>query len=691
MASDDPLRNLGVGQTPTGGELRTFSAHADAMQLCVFAADDTDTVLHCAAMERDDHGVFSATSPHLTPGNRYALRVSGPKGARHAFDPQSLLFDPYARGLERNRDGNWLGTVVCGDFDWGDSRRPNTPLERTVLYEAHLKGISKLNPRVPAALRGTYAGLAHESTLDYLRDLGITAVELLPVHAFVSEKRLVNQGLTNYWGYNTLAFFAPHAPYASKAARAAGPHAVLREFKGMVRLMHEAGLEVILDVVYNHTAEEDRHGPVTSLRGIDNSTYYRQDAAGRYIDTTGCGNALDFSKAAPARLVLDSLRYWATEVQVDGFRFDLAATLARDANGRFNPEHPLLTAIRDDPELANVKRFAEPWDVGDDGWQTGNFPQAWSEWNDHYRNRVRSFWLEDIAVARATGSAPNGTGSLATHLAGSSDVFSPARAPLASVNFITAHDGFTLADLAEYDVKHNLGNGESNNDGTDGNHSFNHGVEGPTADESVLLARRKAVRNLLGTLLLSAGVPMLTAGDEFGRSQRGNNNAYCHDNELSWMSWLFSRERKELLRTTRRLLELRRENPALRPRRYAMADREVTDASRMSWYCGAGTPMGDGEWRSPGVRTLQWFVSSTPEREPANAVLLVVHGAENEVSVTLPGHPDVDSYSLLWDSTTEVPIPDGQPALKPGAARVLAGTSMHLYRATLKDGAAAHA
>jgi glycogen operon protein len=660
-----------------------FSADADAMQLCVFDGDDPNVLLQGVAMRRDENGVWSAESEHLSPGKRYALRVSGPKGARHVFNPHSLLFDPYARGLVRNHAGDWLGAVVDDDFDWGDAHKPNTPLEKTVLYEAHLKGLSKLNPAVPAHLRGTYAGLAHESTLGYLRDLGVTAVELLPVHAFVSEKRLVSQGLTNYWGYNTLAFFAPHPPYASAAARAAGPEAVLREFKGMVKLLHEAGLEVILDVVYNHTAEEERHGPVTSLRGIDNSTYYRQDATGRYIDTTGCGNALDFANPVPQRLVLDSLRYWATEVRVDGFRFDLATTLGRDANGRFDPKHPLLAAILGDPQLANVKRIAEPWDVGDDGWQTGNFPDGFSEWNDHYRDQVRSFWLDDVAVARATGSAPNGIGPLATHLAGSSDTFSPSRVPLASVNFITAHDGFTMADLAEYDVKHNLGNGESNNDGTDGNRSFNHGVEGPTADEPVLLARRKAVRNLLATLLLSAGVPMITAGDEFGRSQRGNNNAYCHDNELSWMSWLLSRERQELLRTTRRLLELRRQNPALRPGRYAKADTEVANASRMSWYCSAGRAMNDGEWDSALTRTVQWLVTSTPQDEPANSVLLIVHGVESDVTVTLPRHPRVESYTLLWDSTTEVPIPEAETPCRPGASVLVGGTSMQLYRANV--------
>ena len=429
-----------------------------------------------------------------------------------------------------------------------------------------MRGFSKLNHAIPEPLRGTYAGLAHDASLEYLKDLGVTTVELLPVHAFVTEQRLVRQGRLNYWGYNTLDFFTPHAPYASAAAQAEGADAVLREFKGMVRLLHEAGLEVVLDVVYNHTAEEGRQGPTYSFRGIDNATYYRHDAHGRYIDITGCGNTLDFGHAAPQRLVLDSLRYWANEVQVDGFRFDLAATLGRDDHGGYTPEHPLLRRHPRRPGAARRKLIAEPWDVGLGGWQTGNFPAGFTRVERPLpRPDARLLARRPASRARRPARAGSGIGRFATRLAGSANTFSLERGPLASLNFITAHDGFTLADLTAYDVKHNLGNGEHNRDGTDNNNSFNHGVEGGTDDPSVSAARRRTIRNLLGTLLLSAGVPMLTAGDEYGRTQRGNNNAYCHDSELTWLSWRDDERDAGILATTRRLLQLRTREPGAAP------------------------------------------------------------------------------------------------------------------------------
>ncbi|MFF1572867.1 glycogen debranching protein GlgX [Leifsonia sp. NPDC058292] len=681
MTSADPLRNLGVRLTQNGGELRVFSANADGMELCLFDAKDPDWLVKTVRMSKDANDVWVGRSRSLTVGTRYAVRVSGPASPNNMFNPESMLLDPYARGMVRVGANEWRGTVIADGFDWGEARKPNTPLDHSVIYEAHVKGISKLNPDVPEDLRGTYAGLAHESTIGYLKDLGVTAVELLPVHAFVSEQRLIQQGLTNYWGYNTLNFFSPHAPYASRSAQAAGPDAVLAEFKGMVKLLHLAGIEVILDVVYNHTAEEGIGGPRTSFRGIDNATYYRQDADGAYIDVTGCGNTVDFGKEVPVRLVLDSLRYWANEVQIDGFRFDLAATLGRDADVHYTPDHPLLQGLLHDPALADVKMIAEPWDVGMGGWQTGNFPAGFSEWNDRYRDRVRNFWLADIKEARAHGQAPIGIGGFATRLAGSSNTFSPERGPLASLNFVTAHDGFTMADLTAYDVKHNLGNGENNRDGTDNNRSFNHGVEGPTMDEAILLQRHKTVRNLLGTLLLSAGVPMITAGDEFGRSQRGNNNAYCQDSELTWLGWLRTREERELLATTRRLLELRRTNPALRPSRYAVFGETTPNASHMDWYDAGGNRMDDEDWNSPENRTLQYLAASTPDREEFNRVLLIVHGVEDDVEVSLPTAPGVTSYALLWDSSTELPIAEDESEFAPGSTRLVGGTSMQLYRA----------
>jgi glycogen operon protein len=570
--------------------------------------------------------------------------------------------------------------VVDGSFDWGGVGKPHVPRDHTVVYEAHVKGLTALNKDIPAELRGTYAGLAHPATIEHLQRLGVTSVELLPVHAYLSEHRLSRLGLTNYWGYNSLNFFTPHAAYATRQAQASGADAVLREFKGMVRLLHAAGLEVILDVVYNHTAEEGPNGPTTSLRGIDNASYYRLNPDGSYVDTTGVGNTVNYGNPAAERLVLDSLSYWANEVQIDGFRFDLAATLGRDETGAFDTDHSLLAAITDDPELEGVKLIAEPWDIGQDGWHTGGFPNGWSEWNDRYRNRVRSFWLRDIADARVGGAAPTGIGTLATRLAGSSNLFSPERGPLASVNFVTAHDGFTLADLVSYDQKHNLGNGENNRDGTDDNRSFNHGAEGPTDDEGIRAARRKAARNLMGTLLLSAGIPMITAGDEYGRTQSGNNNAYCHDDELTWYRWDWDERQRDFAAITAELVRLRRENPALRPVRFGKFGETVPSASQLDWYDAGGGTMDQQDWDSPQNRTLQYLAASTPEFEEFNRILLVVHGLESETVVTLPAHEGVGGYTLLWDSADET-VAVGSSEFAPGNTVPMGPTSMKLFRA----------
>ncbi|QHC66812.1 glycogen debranching protein GlgX [Rathayibacter sp. VKM Ac-2759] len=679
MISRDPLARLGVTVDAEGGELRIWSAHASAIDLLLYDEKDPTWVARTVPLERDAECVWSARSPLLTPGRRYAVRVDGPAG--HRFDPRTALLEPYSRGLHRVAENEWRSVVVDDSFDWGASEKPRTPLDRTVVYEAHVKGLTKLNPVLPPELRGTYAGLAHESTLASLLDLGVTAVELLPVHAFVSEQRLLRQGLTNYWGYNTLNFFSPHAAYASPTAQRGGPTAVLREFKGMVKLLHEAGLEVILDVVYNHTAEEGPNGPRSSLRGIDDRSYYRQSDEGHYIDVTGCGNTIDFGNPVAQRLVLDSLRYWSGEVGIDGFRLDLAATLGRDEIAHFRTDHPLLTAAVEDPALADVKMIAEPWDVGMGGWQTGNFPVGWSEWNDRYRDRVRNFWLSDIDYSRRAGTAPVGVGGFATRLSGSSNTFSLERGPLASVNFVTAHDGFTLADLVSYNVKHNIGNGESNRDGADNNRSFNHGFEGPSADEGVTLARRKAMRNLLGTLLLSAGVPMITAGDEFGRSQRGNNNAYCQDSDLTWLRWEGLGDWQEHLREhTRTLLRLRREHPALRPSRYGRGGAVTPGASSMRWFDAHGHGMSDHDWTSAENRTLQYLASSTPEFEEFDRILLVVHGVEHETSVVLAESDGVTGYTRLWNSEEAVPLGHGE-SFEPGQVIRVAGTSIQLFAA----------
>ncbi len=453
----------------------------------------------------------------------------------------------------------------------------------------------------------------------------------------------------------------------------------------MVRLLHEAGLEVVLDVVYNHTSEESRGGPTSSFRGLDDANYYRHLENGDYLDVTGCGNTVDFSTAAAQRLVLDSLRYWANDVQIDGFRFDLTATLGRDERGEFDPQHPLLEAIVSDPELEGVKMIAEPWDVGDGGWQVGAFPRGWSEWNDGYRDRMRNFWLRDIARARADGIPSEGIGSLARRLAGSNHVFTLERGPLASVNFITAHDGFTAADLVAYDDKHNEGNGEHERDGSNDNKSYNHGVEGETQDAAVLAVRRRAIRNLLGTLLLSAGIPMLTAGDEFGRTQRGNNNAYCIDGELTWVPWERDDWQRELFAVVRQLIRLRRENPALRPVRFGRFGEHIPSASQMDWYNKQGLSMSLDDWDSPAERTLQYLAASTPEFEEFNRILLVVHGLETSVTVTLPEHEGVAGYTLLWDSSHDDPdefdTERAEAEHVPGEELVLGPTSMRLFRA----------
>ncbi|MBN9607385.1 MAG: glycogen debranching protein GlgX [Actinomycetales bacterium] len=681
MPAPDPLQNLGVTLTPRGGHLRVASATATGIELRVYDAADPATPVHTTALKKAAGGVWGVVCRELAPGALYSLHADGEASPRTPFDPERPLLDPYARGIVPAPDGSWRGVVVEGGFDWGQAHRPGIPLDKTVIYEAHVKGLTKLHPDVPEELRGTYAGLAHEATIGYLQDLGVTSIELLPIHHHVSEDRLLKMGLTNYWGYNTLGFFAPHPGYASAAAQAEGPAAVLRELQGMVKLLHEAGLEVILDVVYNHTAEEGPGGPTSSLRGLDNPTYYRVQDDGSYIDVTGCGNTVDASNPVAQRLILDSLRYWADVVKVDGFRFDLMATLGRDERVEFQRDHPLLRAILDDPSLAGLKLIAEPWDVGMGGWQVGNFPTGYSEWNDGYRDRMRNFWLRDVADARAAGGVPSeGIGSLARRLAGSNHVFAVERGPLASINFITAHDGFTAYDLVSYDQKHNLGNGEANRDGTDDNKSFNHGHEGPSDDPVVLADRRRAIRNLMGTLLLSAGVAMIVAGDEAGRTQRGNNNAYCIDSELTWVNWQRKDWQLELLEVTRTLLRLRRESPALRPVRYGRWGETTPSATQMDWYNKDGVAMSEADWDSPAERTLQYLAASTPEIEDFDRILLVVHGLETEVTVTLPEHAGVTGYTLLWDSTHD-DITGLAGDFVPGQDLTLGPTSMLLFRA----------
>jgi len=605
-------------------------------------------------LERQGADVWAGSVPGVRAGDAYHLLVDGPAGPRHEFDPARPLLDPYAREIVAV-DGpqRWTSVVVDDAFDWGDVAKPRTPLDRAVVYEANVRTLTATNPAVPEHLRGTYAGIAHESTIAHLHRIGVTTLELLPVHAFDTERWLRDAGRENAWGYNTLGFLAPHAGYASADARAAGASGVLREFKGMVRLLHEAGIQVVLDVVYNHTAEEGLGGPTSSLRGIDGANRYRWTADGAaYSDTTGCGNTLDTSVEATADLVVDSLRYWAREVRVDGFRFDLMAALARDAAHEFDPAHPLLERIRTHPDLQDTLVVAEPWDVGPGGWRTGAFGARTSEWNDGFRDTVRRFWLTDIAHERRTGAPSTGIGALADALTGSRRLFGTERGPLAGVNFVTAHDGFTLLDLVSHDTKHNAANGEDGRDGSNDNHSFNHGIEGDTADRGVRAARGRSMRNLVGTLMLSAGVPMLTAGDERSRTQHGNNNAYVVSDDLTPVDWSDDEDAEAMTETVAALARLRAAHPALRPTRFGEEGHRTPGAARMSWYGPDGGPMTLEGWNQPIHRALQYYVESTPdhEDEPADRVLVVVHGSGRTRDLTLPVREDVVGYRLTWSS-----------------------------------------
>ncbi len=686
---------LGVHLVDDGVDVAVLASHADAVELCLLHPDPSSPDgwgERRIALRGPVHGVWHAHVPGVRAGQRYGFRAHGrwDPAAGLRYNPAKLLVDPYARGLvgdvvlgqavHGHRVDEHGGTpghppeldptdsrssvphavVVDERWDVEDAPRPQVPWEDTVIYEAHVRGLTQQLPGVPPELRGTYAGLAHPATIDHLRGLGVTTVELLPIHAMVSEPHLVRRGLTNYWGYNTLGFFAPNPSYATRSAQEAGPQAVLAEVKGMVHLLHRAGLEVLLDVVYNHTCEGGTDGLHLSWRGLDPTVYYLHDGGtpARFADVTGCGNSLDFRRPRVVQMALDSLRYWVADIGVDGFRFDLAVTLGRDDDG-FTPHHPFLVGLQTDPVLAGTKLVVEPWDVGPGGWRTGAFPPPLAEWNDRFRNAVRSFWLADPAQA-AHGRPGHGVRDLATRLAGSADLFGYSDPPLlrgvvASINYVTAHDGFTLADLVSYEHKRNEANGEQNRDGTDDNRSWNHGVEGPVRDEvvvpEVMPLRRRSMRNLLGTLLLSAGTPMITAGDEIGRTQRGNNNAYCLDDETSWVDWDLEPWQRDLLATTRHLLHLRRTHPALRTSSFFRGQpRGGAPWPDLDWRLADGSPFDHHTWHDAGVRTLQ-MVRSTPAGASA---LLVVNGTLDVAEVVLARGPQ-ERWELRWDSTWEHP------------------------------------
>ena len=677
---------LGATLTRDGVDFAVYAGRADGVEICLFEPGDTtgDSERRVALGNRA-HGTWFGSVPGLGAGARYGVRAHGPwqPDAGLRYNADKLLLDPYARAIEgevawrpevfghvvddrllgdadardeRNSAAYVPRAIVVDDrFDWGHEHPPHVPWAQTVIYEAHVRNLTRLHPQVPEPLRGTYAGMAHPATIEHLQSLGVTSVELLPVLAFSHEPALVGRGLVNHWGYNPLGFFAPHGAYAASR----DPQDQLNEFKAMVKLLHGAGLEVILDVVYNHTCEQARDGATLSWRGLDNRTYYRLDERGRDQDVTGCGNTLDIRQPVVARMVLDSLRYWVEQCHVDGFRFDLAVTLGRGRDEGFHPNHPFLAKLRTDPVLSAVKLIAEPWDLGVDGWRTGQFPPPFAEWNDHFRDGVRTFWLSD--VARSARQEPgHGVRELATRLSGSRDLFGARdRGPMASINYVAAHDGFTLADTTAYEDKHNLSNGEGNRDGHDDNRSWNHGVEGPGANSSMLTARRRAIRNLLATELFASGVPMINAGDELGRSQGGNNNSYCQDNEVSWFDWDLEPWQHELLATTRFLTGLRAGNPVLWRRSIFTEHRArgLSPVVEPQWFAADGRPMRHRTWDDPHTRTLTMFLDST--HVGGQSLLILFHGGALDAEVTLPAQGEAATYRLVWDSTWALPPPSG--------------------------------
>ncbi len=675
---------LGAAFDGAGTNFSIFSEVAERIELCLF--DETGREHRYELTEVDAH-CWHAYLPGVGPGQRYGFRVHGPwdpsRGLR--CNPHKLLLDPYAKAVSGQVDWDRAcfshrfedpakpnteesashvpkSVVVNPFFDWGNDHAPGTPLEDTIIYEVHVKGFTQRLPGVPEELRGTYAGLAHPASIQHLRRLGITAVELLPIHQFVHDHWLVEKGLRNYWGYNSIAFLAPHNGYAAWG----DDGRQVQEFRSMVKAMHDAGIEVILDVVYNHTAEGDHRGPTLSFKGIDNAAYYRLEEGdpSRYRDYTGTGNSMNMRHPHVLQLIMDSLRYWVTEMHVDGFRFDLAATLARELHD-VDRLSAFFDLIQQDPVVSQVKLIAEPWDLGEGGYQVGNFPPLWSEWNGRFRDTVRDYWLQQhIPALRDFGY----------RFTGSSDLYeASSRRPSASVNFVTAHDGFTLADLVSYDRKHNEANLEDSRDGTDDNRSWNHGVEGPTDDPEIVAQRRRQVKNLLITLLCSQGVPMLLGGDELGRSQGGNNNAYCQDNEISWFDW--GDVDVELLAFTRALVDLRREHPVFRRRRWfhgrQIHGSEVLD---IGWLKPDGSQMTHDDWNSGLADAVGIFLNgeampSVDQRgEPIvdDSFLLLLNPSATTFDWVLPGPPmgerwlvelssdDSISTALIREGTIEV-------------------------------------
>ncbi len=699
-----------LGATWDGGgtNFAVFSEAAEAVELCLFDdGDDGPRTETRVALTEVDGFVWHGYLPDVAPGQRYGFRVHGlyEPGRGHRCNPAKLLLDPYGKAVDGEVIWNEavfgyrfddpaspnttdsapympVNVVINPFFDWGDDRPPRTPYHETVIYEAHVRGLTMRHPDLIPEERGTYAGLAHPAVIEHLTALGVTAVELMPVHQFVSEHALQQRGLANYWGYNTIAFLAPHNGYA--AARQPGGQ--IAEFKAMVRALHEAGIEVILDVVYNHTAEGDHRGPTLSFRGIDNAAYYRlnDDDKTYYLDYTGCGNSFNVRSPHALQLIMDSLRYWIVEAHVDGFRFDLAAALARELHD-VDRLSTFFDLVQQDPVVSQVKLIAEPWDVGEGGYQVGNFPPLWSEWNGKYRDTVRDFWRGESAALP----------EFASRLSGSSDLYETSgRRPVASVNFATCHDGFTLTDLVSYNAKHNEANGEGGRDGSDDNRSWNCGAEGPTEDPGVNALRARQRRNFLATLFCSQGVPMMLSGDELGRTQQGNNNAYCQDNELSWVDWATAKNEPGLLRFTRAMADLRREHPVFRRRRFfrgaPAGDGHLAD---IAWLTPSGQEMADEDWGAYG-RAMTVFLNGDAITEPGphgervrGDSFLIMFSAEHQtLDFTVPGIKYGERWAVVADTAADgAADPADRPDVAAGDHVALTGRSMVVLRRRTSD------
>ncbi|TRX49244.1 glycogen debranching protein GlgX [Corynebacterium guaraldiae] len=693
---------LGSTFDGAGTNFAIFSEIAEKVELCLIDHDGSEERIELTEVTAH---VWHAYLPNVSPGQRYGYRIHGPYEPEHGLrcDPSKLLVDPYARAFDGDFDGDaslysydifaeepgtgrneddslghtMLSVVINPFFEWHGDNRPHTPDNETIIYEAHVKGMTMTHPDVPEELRGTYAGMAHPAIINYFKDLGVTAVELLPVHQFLQDDRLRQLDLRNYWGYNTFGFFAPHADYAY----AKKPGEAVAEFKAMVRAYHEAGIEIILDVVYNHTAEGNHMGPTIAFRGIDNHAYYRlvDDNPKHYMDYTGTGNSLNVRHPHSLQLIMDSLRYWVTEMRVDGFRFDLASTLARELDD-VDKLATFFDLVQQDPVVSKVKLIAEPWDVGHNGYQVGNFPPIWSEWNGKYRDTVRDFWRGE----------PSKMGEFASRLTGSSDLYANnGRRPTASINFITAHDGFTLRDLVSYNEKHNADNGEDNRDGESHNRSWNHGVEGPTDDEEIKKLRRRQVRNFLTTLLLSQGTPMLCHGDELGRTQGGNNNVYCQDNEISWIDWSMLEQEKNIAMHgfTKRLINIRKNHPVFRRQRFLAGGpfgSEVKDRD-IAWLVPSGKLMTPEDWDFEFGKALMVYLNGNAitettargERITDDSFIMIFNAHHEDIEFTLPKKDLGASWRLIVDTSDSGGYPDEEKLI---AAE---GTIMVQPRSTL--------